>query len=96
MSYIQTPHHLSVHSTLFDDYVTSIILALVYSIMMNDEPTTNVFEQLRNLVPGVNQCTNELEFIQCVSNYILYLQSQLVRKQHNKRDILRTLDSNQQ
>ncbi len=63
---------------------------------MNDEHTTNIFDQLRNLVPGVNQCENELEFIQCISNYILHLQSQLIRKQHNKRDILRSLDSNQQ
>ena len=56
---------------------------------MNDEHTTNIFEQLRNLVPGVNQCENELEFIQCISNYILHLQSQLLQNQHNKRDILR-------
>jgi len=62
---------------------------------MNDESTTNIFHQLRNLVPGVNQCENELEFIQCISNYILHLQSQLIRKQHNKRDILRSLDFNQ-
>lgn len=65
--------------------------------MMNDEDTTtNVFEQLRKLVPGVNQCENELEFIQCISNYILHLRSQLIRKQHNKRDALRSLDSNEQ
>ncbi len=63
---------------------------------MNDEHATSIFEQLRNLVPGVNQCENELEFIQCISNYILHLQSQLDKKQHNKRDILRSLDSNQQ
>ena len=65
-------------------------------IIMNDEQAINVFEQLRNLVPGVNQCEDELEFIQCISNYILYLRSQLVRKQHNKRDILSSLDFNQQ
>ncbi|CAF2306281.1 unnamed protein product [Rotaria sp. Silwood2] len=64
--------------------------------MMNDEHATNIFEQLRNLVPGVNQCETELEFIQCISNYILHLQSQLVSKQHNKRDILRSLDYNHQ
>jgi len=64
--------------------------------MMNDEHTADIFEQLRSLVPGVNQCENELEFIQCISNYILHLQSQLVKKSHNKRDILRSLDSNEQ
>jgi hypothetical protein len=63
---------------------------------MNNEDTTNIFDQLRNLVPGVNQCENELEFIQCISNYILHLQSQLIKKQHNKRDILRSIDPNQQ
>ncbi len=63
---------------------------------MNDEQTSNIVEQLRNLVPGVNECENELEFIQCISNYIHHLQSQLIQNQHNKRDILRTLDSNQQ
>ncbi|CAF1104249.1 unnamed protein product [Adineta steineri] len=65
--------------------------------MMNDEHTTsNIFEQIQKLVPGVNQCKNELEYIQCISNYILHLQSQLIRKPHNKRDILRSLDFNQQ
>jgi hypothetical protein len=64
--------------------------------MMNDEHAITIFEQLRNLVPGANQCENELEFIQCISNYILHLQSQLVKNQHNKRDILRSLDANQQ
>lgn len=63
---------------------------------MNDEHMKNIFDQLRNLVPGVNQCENELEFIQCISNYILHLQSQLNEKQHNKREILRSLNSNQQ
>lgn len=63
---------------------------------MNDEDVTEIFEQLRTLVPGVNECDNELEFIQCISNYILHLQSQLHCKQHNKRDILRSLDYNQQ
>ena len=62
---------------------------------MNDEQTNKIFEQLRNLVPGVNQCDDELEFIQCISNYILHLQSQLSNQQHNQRDILQTLDSNQ-
>lgn len=60
--------------------------------MMNDEQTNKIFEQLRHLVPGVNQCDDELEFIQCISNYILHLQSQLSNKH---RDILQTLDSNQ-
>ena len=67
--------------------------------MMNDEHERNIFEQLRNLVPGVNQCENELEVIQCISNYIIYLKSQLIPNQHNnnnKRDILRSLDYNQQ
>ena len=64
--------------------------------MMNDEHEINILEQLRNLVPGVNQCENELEFIQCISNYIIYLKSQLVQNQHNKRDILGSLDYNQQ
>ena len=63
---------------------------------MNDEQTRKIFEQLQHLVPGVNECKNELEFIQCISNYILHLQSQLVSKQHNKRDILRSIDSNEQ
>ncbi|UJR26426.1 hypothetical protein I4U23_007758 [Adineta vaga] len=63
---------------------------------MNDEHMMNIFEQLRHLVPGVDQCENELEFIQCISNYILHLQSELLRKPHNKRDILRSLDFNQQ
>jgi hypothetical protein len=67
----------------------------VYISTMNDERT--ILDQLRNLVPGVNQCESELEFIECISNYILHLQSQLVvSKQHNKRDILRSLDSNHQ
>ena len=66
----------------------------VYISMMNDERT--ILDQLRNLVPGVNQCESELEFIECISNYILHLQSQLIRKQHNKRDILRSIDSNEQ
>ena len=62
---------------------------------MNDEHTMSIFEQLRHLVPGVDRCENELEFIQCISNYILHLQSQLLKQPHNKRDILRSLDFNQ-
>lgn len=63
--------------------------------MMNDEQSKKIFEQLRNRVPGVNQCDNELQLIQCISNYILHLQSQLSDQQHNQREILQTLDSNQ-
>jgi hypothetical protein len=64
--------------------------------MNDDEQTSNIFQQLRNLVPGADECENEVEFIRCISNYIHYLQSQLIENQHNKRDILRTLDFNQQ
>lgn len=63
--------------------------------MMNNEQAQKIFQQLRNLVPNINQCDNELEFIQCISNYIHYLQSQLNNQQHNSREILQSLDSNQ-
>lgn len=62
---------------------------------MDDEHIMQIVDQLRALVPGVNQCDDELEFIQSISNYILYLQAQLVPTRHNKRDVLRSLDSNQ-
>ena len=69
--------------------------------MMNDERTLHVVDQLRHLVPGVDRCDDELEFIQSISNYILQLQAQLVDKQQqqqqppSKRDVLRSLDSNE-
>lgn len=58
---------------------------------MNDNNLDEIINELRNLVPNVHQCQTELEFIQCITEYIRYLQSQL----HNKREILRTIDSNQ-
>ena len=64
---------------------------------MNDDETKEIVDQLRLLVPGVNHCETELEFIQSISNYILFLQTQLLSKQeHNQREVLRSLDSNHQ
>jgi len=63
---------------------------------MNNNDLDEIVNQLQTLVPNVHQCRNELEFIECITNYIRYLQSQVNQQSHNKRDILRTIDSNLQ